>query len=226
MGDFMDQGAYSTGGGFVQGGGYGGDAGSFQTPSAGGFQGGSNFSDMSGGGQADYDNEPPILEELGINFDHIKRKTISVLHPTKKLEPDLIDDADMAGPIVNCLLLGATLLLRARLQFGYIYGISGIGCTGMWLLLNLMCTKTEIDIYRTVSVLGYCLLPMVLFSALAVLWSMQGVIGLMMGPLTIGWCTISSADMFMTIINDPDQVWLIRYPVFLLYTCFALIVVF
>ena len=51
------------------------------------------------------------MAELGINFDHIKRKTISVLHPTKSLDPDLLDDCDMAGPIAYCLMLGATLLL-------------------------------------------------------------------------------------------------------------------
>merc|ERR1712094_59520 len=87
---------------------------------------------------------------------------MGVLHPAKHLGADLIDDADMAGPIANCMLLGITLLLRAKLQFGYIYGISAIGCGGMWFLLNLMCTRTEIDIYRTVSVLGYSLRPMVL----------------------------------------------------------------
>uniref|UniRef100_A0A8R1HK06 Uncharacterized protein n=1 Tax=Caenorhabditis japonica TaxID=281687 RepID=A0A8R1HK06_CAEJA len=30
----------------------------------------------------DYENEPPLLEELGINFSHIKEKTIAVLNPT------------------------------------------------------------------------------------------------------------------------------------------------
>lgn len=33
----------------------------------------------------DYDNEPPLLEELGIRFDHIWTKTQAVIHPTKVL---------------------------------------------------------------------------------------------------------------------------------------------
>jgi hypothetical protein len=33
--------------------------------------------------EEDYDNEPPLLEELGINFDHIWTKTQAVLIPTK-----------------------------------------------------------------------------------------------------------------------------------------------
>jgi hypothetical protein len=31
--------------------------------------------------EVDMDNEPPLLEELGINFDHIRQKTVAVLNP-------------------------------------------------------------------------------------------------------------------------------------------------
>lgn len=31
----------------------------------------------------DYENEPPLLEELGIRFDHIWSKTQAVINPTK-----------------------------------------------------------------------------------------------------------------------------------------------
>ena len=30
-----------------------------------------------------YDNEPPLLEELGVNFEHIWKKTQAVMYPTK-----------------------------------------------------------------------------------------------------------------------------------------------
>ena len=36
--------------------------------------------------EVDYENEPPLLEELGIHFDHIWAKTQAVLIPTK-VEP-------------------------------------------------------------------------------------------------------------------------------------------
>ena len=35
------------------------------------------------GGDDDYENEPPLLEELGIRFDHIWMKTQAVINPTK-----------------------------------------------------------------------------------------------------------------------------------------------
>lgn len=45
-------------------------------------------------------------------------------------------------------------------QFSYIYGVALVGTTAVYTLLNLM-SETGIDAYRTASVLGYCLLPMV-----------------------------------------------------------------
>lgn len=34
----------------------------------------------------DYENEPPLLEELGINFEHIWSKTLAVILPTKRID--------------------------------------------------------------------------------------------------------------------------------------------
>jgi len=63
----------------------------------------------------DYDNEPPLLEELGIRFDHILSKTLAVMLPTKQITEHILDDADLAGPLVFCLLLGSLLLLSGNL---------------------------------------------------------------------------------------------------------------
>jgi hypothetical protein len=37
--------------------------------------------------EEDYDNEPPLLEELGVRFDHIWAKTQAVIHPFKACPP-------------------------------------------------------------------------------------------------------------------------------------------
>jgi hypothetical protein len=49
--------------------------------------------------------------ELGINFGHITKKTLSVLHPLKKPDTHIMDDTDMAGPLVFALVMGVVLLL-------------------------------------------------------------------------------------------------------------------
>jgi hypothetical protein len=81
----------------------------------------------TGADQVDYDNEPPLLEELGINFEHIFRKTKCVLNPFAKPHESIIHDEDLAGPLVFCVAYGFSLLLLGKIQFGYIYGITALG---------------------------------------------------------------------------------------------------
>jgi hypothetical protein len=64
----------------------------------------------------DFENEPPLLEELGINFDHIRSKTIAVLNPVSSTTVEVASDQDLAGPLAFCLLLGASLLLNGRVS--------------------------------------------------------------------------------------------------------------
>ena len=71
---------------------------------------------VGGGVEDDYDNELPLLEELGIRFDHIWSKTQAVINPTKKLSNNIMDDADLAGPLFFCLLLGSCLLLAGKVR--------------------------------------------------------------------------------------------------------------
>ncbi len=62
-------------------------------------------------GTEGYEGEPPLLEELGVNFHHIQTKTLTVLNPMARIEPHLMDDADLAGPLLFCGLFGTFLLL-------------------------------------------------------------------------------------------------------------------
>lgn len=56
------------------------------------------------------------LAELGINFDHIWQKTLTVLHPLKVADGTIMNETDLAGPMVFCLAFGATLLLVRHCQ--------------------------------------------------------------------------------------------------------------
>lgn len=52
----------------------------------GGGVGGGAVGAMVDEDDEDYENEPPLLEELGINFEHIWSKTLAVILPTKKID--------------------------------------------------------------------------------------------------------------------------------------------
>ena len=111
--------------------------------------------------------------ELDINPSHIIDKSLAVLNPLHKFSPNhardahMMDDTDLAGPLLFCFVFGMLLLLNGKSQFGYVYGVALMGVISIYLLLNLM-SESGIDGWRVTSVLGYCLLPLCLLSALDV----------------------------------------------------------
>jgi protein YIPF5/7 len=183
----------------------------------------------------DEDNAPPLMEELGINFEHILLKTQAVLYPNRTLEAKVVEDCDMAGPLVFCLILGAMMLLGGKVNFGYIYGFSFFSCIGIYGILNLICSSS-LDVWFICSVLGYGLVPVVLLAAaslgvngtsIVTGVSMKGLFGFFLSAVAVAWATFSATRLFdaKLRLNDNEQFWLCAYPTALVYWCFTLITV-
>ncbi|KAI0093074.1 Yip1-domain-containing protein [Irpex rosettiformis] len=195
-------------------------------------------------GTGGLEGEPPLLEELGINFPHIRAKSLTVLNPLQRVDDHIMDDADLAGPLLFIVCFGTFLLFSGKPQFGYIYGVGLLGSASIYTLLNLM-SEQGIDAYRVVSVLGYCLLPMVGVGALSVMITLEcvqslrflysifphpphysGMLGYLLSTLSVLWCTWSASTIFVAVLRMSEQRLLVAYPVGLLYGCFALLSVF
>ncbi|KAJ1964708.1 hypothetical protein GGI12_001249 [Dipsacomyces acuminosporus] len=177
-------------------------------------------------GTGGFPNEPPLLVELGINFAHIKAKTLSVLNPFKPIDTEIYSDSDMAGPLLFILVLGTFLLLSGKSQFGYIYGVGLMGTIGIWAILNLM-SQGGIEIVRTASILGYCLLPVVFLGGLGLAVDLNSThLGLFAAIIPIAWCSYSSATMFVTVLSMSEQRLLVAYPIAMFYSSFALLTIF
>mmetsp|Transcript_51766 Transcript_51766/g.103028 ORF Transcript_51766/g.103028 Transcript_51766/m.103028 type:complete len:322 (-) Transcript_51766:316-1281(-) len=176
-------------------------------------------------------NEPPILVELGIDFEHIRQKTKIVLWPRSsqmvdpKLRDDMMNDDDFAGPLLFCITLATLLLFNGKIVHGTIYGVFVVGLVGLWAVFNLMSPK-GIDIYRTASIIGYSLLPIVGLAALSIIVELRGFVGALCMPLAVGWCSVAASLFFVAALDASDRRWLLAYPIALFYTCFALITVF
>merc|ERR1719399_513651 len=160
-------------------------------------------------GDEDIENEPPLLEELGVNLVHIRSKTYAVLHPSHVASREVLEDADLAGPLVFCLLLGLCQMFSGKLNFGYIYGFGLTGCAGMHMVLNLLSQQEGVDLFRVCSILGYCLLPTVPLALVSVVFSLRGVLGLVLGLGVIGWCTFAATRFFEQALEMSEQRWLI-----------------
>lgn len=171
------------------------------------------------------DDELPLLEELGIDPDAIVQKTLNVLNPLRRTDPNLLNDTDLAGPLTFCLAFGSLLLLSGKVHFGYIYGIGLLGCAGLYGLLKLMSLQ-DVSIGVVISVLGYCLLPMVVLAAINVLISLQGIVGAILAAIAIVWCSWSASKLFVTAFSMHSQQPLVAYPCGLFYAIFALITIF
>ncbi|KAL5485455.1 hypothetical protein ACEPAI_8097 [Sanghuangporus weigelae] len=176
-------------------------------------------------GTGGLEGEPPLLEELGINFSHIWAKSMTVLNPLGRMDEHIMDDADLYGPLIFCFCFATCLLLSGKPQFGYIYGVALLGSASIYTLLNLM-SETGIDAYRVASVLGYCLLPMVGVGALSVVMTLDGLLGFILAAISIMWCTYAASGIFVVVLRMSQQRLLVAYPVGLLYGCFALLSVF
>lgn len=149
-----------------------------------------------------------------------------VLIPFRSIPPSVMDDTDLAGPLLYLFLYGLGLMLSGKVHFGYIYGVGVLGVGSIYLLLNMMSQQVGVDWALTASVLGYCLLPMAMLSGISIVLQLGGTIGLSLAVISIVWCTLSSSAMFTSVLHMHDQRLLVIYPVGLFYACFALMTVF
>lgn len=187
---------------------------------------------FSGFNAADFEDEPPLLEELGVNIPQILKKTKAVILPvghTSSIDTHLMDDDDLAGPLAYALMLGGELLLSGKISFDQIYGFGLFGCLAMTLIINLMTPKVDaVSLWRVTSILGYCLIPVNVLAALncVLFLKYRGIFGVIMAGITISWCTLASTRLFERSCDMRNQRYLIAYPIGLLYTSFVIITIF
>jgi hypothetical protein len=65
-------------------------------------------------------------------------QTLAVLNPFRHIDQHLMDDSDLAGPVLFFLLFGTFLLFSGKVHFGYIYGLALLGSCSLHLILSLM----------------------------------------------------------------------------------------
>ncbi len=95
----------------------------------------------------------------------------------------------------------------------------------MYVILNLMADEA-ISVDRTMSILGYSLLPIVLLALFAIVLDLRGFVGLILALLVILWCTVNATRLFEKALGMQEQRYLVAYPVTMLYACFALLTIF
>ncbi|CDO67185.1 Yip1 protein, putative [Plasmodium reichenowi] len=173
----------------------------------------------------DNEEESPLLEELGINFDLISKRMKSVFL-FYKIDHTLFENSDLSGPLIIVLSLGFILLLAGKASFSYIYLIGIVSSLSIYLLLNMMSQNSTVDLYRTISMLGYALLPLVILSLISIIINLRSKKGYCISFFCILWSALTASRFFEVALRMNSQRYLVAYPIFLLYSCFALIIIF
>lgn len=178
------------------------------------------------------------------------------MNPFKRIDHHIMDDSDLAGPILFFLLFGFFLLFSGKLHFGYIYGLALLGSTSLHVILSLMSPtdaaaaasepsypqydagqppvpgqqgghfSATLTYTRSASVLGYCLLPMVAMSVVGIVMPMDTFVGIVLTSVAIVWCTYSASGMFCAVGRMKGMRGLVAYPLALFYVGFGLMSIF
>lgn len=174
-----------------------------------------------------FQEELPLLEELGINTGLIMRKTLTILNPIR-LSPDLHEEADLSGPFAYIMLFGLFQLLGGKVQFGILLGWLAVASVFLYFVFNMLAGRNgSVDLYRSVSIVGYCLLPMVIFSALSLFLPRSSSTAFVIACLVVIWCTKACTTLLVTSTAYVDEHRnRIAYACGLIYTTFALLVLF
>ncbi|KAB1225356.1 Protein YIPF5 [Morella rubra] len=173
-----------------------------------------------------FDDEPPLLEELGINTKHIWSKTISILNPLRP-NPNLQSDADLSGPFLFFLAFGLFQLLAGKFHFGILLGWATISAVFLYIVFNMLAGRNGgLDLYRCLSLIGYSMLPMVILSALSLFVPQGGPVILVIAAAFVVWSTRVCARLLVEAASWNEHPGLVAYACFLIYTLFSLLVIF
>ncbi|KAH0745501.1 hypothetical protein KY285_007158 [Solanum tuberosum] len=181
---------------------------------------------IGGGGSMGFEDEPPLLEELGINTKQIYQKTISIMNPFR-VKADLHEDADLSGPFIFLMAFGLFQLLAGKLHFGIILGWVIMASLFLYVVFNMLAGRNgNLDLYRCVSLIGYCMLPIVILSAISLFLPGGLVIKVVTGVFVL-WSTRVCTRLVVELASCGDEHrGLIAYACFLIYMLFSLLVIF
>lgn len=78
------------------------------------------------------------------------------------------------------------------------------------------------------STVGYALLPMLIVGFFGIFLSLKGAVGILLSLAVAGWSSLAASNFVEALMKQTtsDRKFLLMYPLFLFYVCFALIIIF
>ncbi|CAH8387278.1 unnamed protein product [Eruca vesicaria subsp. sativa] len=194
------------------------------------FEIGSSF---NRGGSTSLEDEEPLLSELGIHPEQIWSKTRSILNPFRINQSVHKDSSDLSGPIFLYLSLCVFQLLAGKIQFGVILGWIVVASIFLYVVFNMLAGRRSgnLNLHTCASLVGYCLLPVVVLAVVLLLFVPRGVgvVRFVVAGVFVLWSTRVCSGLVVSLADGGEggeHRGLISYPCFLIYCLFSLLVVF
>ncbi|KAI4378671.1 hypothetical protein MLD38_016118 [Melastoma candidum] len=177
---------------------------------------------------ASFDEEQPLLDELGIHPEQIWRKTKSIFNPFRVNTAVHLHNSDLSGPILLYLSLCVLQLLSGKIQFGVVLGWIVVSSIFLFVVFNMIAGKNGmLDLHSCASVIGYCMLPIVGLLALSLFIPQGKLVMFVVAGVLVMWATrVSTSFMVALADGEEEHRGLVAYACFLIYTLFLLLVVF
>ncbi|KAJ4831372.1 hypothetical protein Tsubulata_021672 [Turnera subulata] len=154
---------------------------------------------------ANFDDEEPLLDELGIHPDQIWRKTKFILNPFR-VNPAFYKDSDLSGPIFLYLSLCLFQLLAGKIQFGVILGWIVVSSIFLYVVFNMLAGRNgNLDLHTCTSVVGYCLLPVVIFSVVLLFVPQGGPVRFVVAGVFVVWATRACTNLMVAVADGGEE---------------------
>ncbi|KNH07773.1 protein YIPF5-like protein [Perkinsela sp. CCAP 1560/4] len=187
--------------------------------------------------QSHTDIDPPLLEELGIDVNSITCKALAVLNPLRRIEngANALSEIDFAGPLVLIFIIAFMQTLVGKVHYGFLYGLCTFGSLSVHGVLAMLPQKQssrEQSLMFTLSILGYCLLPVTFLSITNVLFTLfhtrltHFVLHWLMTPFAVIWASFCGTKMFVSESQHNSCYCAVMYPLILLYAVFSYAVIY
>eukprot|EP00878_Enallax_costatus_P008723 GHUV01009117.1.p1 GENE.GHUV01009117.1~~GHUV01009117.1.p1 ORF type:complete len:226 (+),score=51.57 GHUV01009117.1:693-1370(+) len=176
-----------------------------------------------------FEDEPPLLEELGIDIPQILRCTKAIL--LHQMKSNSLDELDFGGALVYLLALGLLHLLMAKVHFGVLLGWTLVQSIVLWFIVNQISSSEAaehraLDLYSCCCIVGYGLVPLIVLSAVVLLIP-KGPISAVLAVSFTAWSAITAAKVLARRSHALAEIRnLVLVPCFLLYGSYALLTVY
>lgn len=173
------------------------------------------------------EGDPPLLQDLGIDFGTISTES-KVIFDVFRKSTKCFDckTADNVGPYIFSFLYSMFLMVNGKIHFGYVYFLTLVSNLFVYFLMNVL-SETQINIFESISVMGYAQIPVVIFAFVEIfLKYLSTPVQLALGLVFALWSAATASLIFVKFLEIERLFCIVLYPLFLIYFCLTLIAIF